>query len=88
MRTHDGEFILKVPGSIANLGPGFDTLAVAVQLYLTLRVRPGTGKGCSSTSPTCSLRVRTTSNVGCVIWPRATASPFHHWILKSRARFR
>jgi homoserine kinase len=45
MRTHDGEFVIKVPGSIANIGPGFDTLAVAVQLYLTLRVRPGTGKG-------------------------------------------
>jgi len=30
---------IKVPGSIANLGPGFDTLAVAVQLYLRLSVR-------------------------------------------------
>ena len=27
-----------VPGSIANIGPGLDTLAVAVQLYLRLRV--------------------------------------------------
>jgi homoserine kinase len=27
-----------VPASIANLGPGFDTLAVAVQLYLRVRV--------------------------------------------------
>ena len=37
---------IRVPGSIANLGPGFDTLAVAVQLYLTLRVTrlPGTGQ--------------------------------------------
>jgi homoserine kinase len=37
---------IKVPGSIANLGPGFDTLAVAVQLYLTLRVTrlPGNGQ--------------------------------------------
>ncbi len=33
------EFEIRVPGSIANLGPGFDTLAVAVQLYLTLSVR-------------------------------------------------
>jgi homoserine kinase len=32
-------FAIKVPGSIANLGPGFDTLAVAVQLYLRLTVR-------------------------------------------------
>jgi homoserine kinase len=33
------EFEIRVPASIANLGPGFDTLAVAVQLYLSLRVR-------------------------------------------------
>jgi len=31
-------FEIRVPGSIANLGPGFDTLAVAVQLYLHLSV--------------------------------------------------
>src|SRR5271157_616725 len=39
-------FEIKVPASIANLGPGFDTLAVAVQLYLCLSVRtiPGRGK--------------------------------------------
>lgn len=39
-------FEIKVPGSIANLGPGFDTLAVAVQLYLTLQVKrlPGHGQ--------------------------------------------
>ncbi len=29
---------IRVPASIANLGPGFDTLAVAVQLYLNLCV--------------------------------------------------
>ncbi len=37
-----------VPGSIANLGPGFDTLGVAVSLYLRLRVtnieRDGRGR--------------------------------------------
>ena len=32
------QFEITVPGSIANLGPGFDTLAVAVQLYLRLKV--------------------------------------------------
>jgi homoserine kinase len=32
------QFEISVPASIANLGPGFDTLAVAVQLYLRLRV--------------------------------------------------
>lgn len=39
-------FEIKVPASIANLGPGFETLAVAVQLYLVLSVRrkPGLGQ--------------------------------------------
>lgn len=37
------EFEIRVPASIANLGPGFDTLAVAVQLYLRLRVKPMRG---------------------------------------------
>ena len=30
MPAEAGEIILRIPGSIANLGPGFDTLAVAV----------------------------------------------------------
>ncbi len=38
-------FEIKVPASIANLGPGFDTLAVAVQLYLRLRVKRLPGRG-------------------------------------------
>ncbi len=42
-RDIPAEFEIKVPGSIANLGPGFDTLAVAVQLYLSLRVKAGPG---------------------------------------------
>lgn len=33
------QFEITVPASIANLGPGFDTLAVAVQLYLRLKVQ-------------------------------------------------
>ena len=45
MRTKEEEIVIRVPGSIANLGPGFDTLAVAVQLYLTLHVRMGQGEG-------------------------------------------
>jgi homoserine kinase len=36
-------FEISVPASIANLGPGFDTLAVAVQLYLRLRVTRAEG---------------------------------------------
>lgn len=33
-------FEIRVPASIANLGPGFDTLGVAVDLYLHLSVKP------------------------------------------------
>jgi homoserine kinase len=35
---------ITVPASIANLGPGLDTLALAVTLYLRLRVRRAEGK--------------------------------------------
>lgn len=38
-------FEISVPASIANLGPGFDTLAVAVQLYLRMRVKVLEGHG-------------------------------------------
>src|ERR1700760_2988119 len=34
---------ITVPASIANLGPGLDTLALAVTLYLRVRVRRGEG---------------------------------------------
>jgi homoserine kinase len=45
-RESPSDLEIAVPGSIANLGPGFDTLAVAVQLYLRLHVRvePGTNE--------------------------------------------
>lgn len=43
--SHGEDFEIRVPASIANLGPGFDTLAVAVQLYLVLRVRKLPGHG-------------------------------------------
>jgi homoserine kinase len=32
--------ILRVPGSSANLGPGFDSLGVALQIYLECRFSP------------------------------------------------
>jgi homoserine kinase len=42
MMTHAGRAVavgdIVVPGSIANLGPAFDTLSVAVELYIRLRV--------------------------------------------------
>jgi len=44
-RSAADNFVIKVPASIANLGPGFDTLAVAVQLYLSLRVTKMPGRG-------------------------------------------
>ena len=44
-RNSADNFEIKVPASIANLGPGFDTLAVAVQLYLRLRVKQLPGRG-------------------------------------------
>jgi homoserine kinase len=39
-----GEIEITVPASVANLGPGFDVLAVAVQLYLRLKVTPAAGE--------------------------------------------
>lgn len=34
--SEDGLFVIKVPGSSANLGPGFDSIGIAVNLYLTI----------------------------------------------------
>jgi homoserine kinase len=47
---------IRVPASIANLGPGFDTLAVAVRLYLHLHVTPivGTNQLCFE-FPDCKI---------------------------------
>lgn len=39
VRTRIEGLTLEIPGSISNLGPGFDALAVAVQLYLRVTVR-------------------------------------------------
>ena len=33
-------FTVRVPASSANLGPGFDALGLALEVYLTCRVRP------------------------------------------------
>ena len=44
-RSAADNFVINIPASIANLGPGFDTLAVAVQLYLSLRVTKMPGLG-------------------------------------------
>ncbi|MGJ7920107.1 homoserine kinase [Neobacillus sp. LXY-4] len=34
--SEDGMFVIKVPGSSANLGPGFDSIGLAVNVYLTI----------------------------------------------------
>lgn len=34
--SEDGMFVIKVPASSANLGPGFDSIGLAVNLYLTI----------------------------------------------------
>lgn len=36
--TQNDRFVIKVPASTANLGPGFDSMGLAVDLYLTLDV--------------------------------------------------
>lgn len=33
------EFLLKIPGSTSNLGPGFDSFGLSLPLYLTVRLR-------------------------------------------------
>jgi homoserine kinase len=43
--NHKYEFQVRVPGSIAGLGQGFDELAIAVQLYVSLRARRVPGHG-------------------------------------------
>ncbi|MDA2935226.1 homoserine kinase, partial [Acidobacteria bacterium AH-259-D05] len=37
-------FSVRVPASTSNLGSGFDTVSAAVSLYLTVQVRPTSGK--------------------------------------------
>ncbi|WP_062047495.1 homoserine kinase [Bacillus sp. JCM 19034] len=44
-------FMIKVPGSSANLGPGFDSIGLAVNRYLTLEVQPSDAWVFTSSSP-------------------------------------
>ncbi|RSK55454.1 homoserine kinase [Bacillus canaveralius] len=37
----DAKLVIKVPASTANLGPGFDSIGLALNLYLTVEVFPG-----------------------------------------------
>ncbi|MFJ5763419.1 homoserine kinase [Neobacillus sp. NPDC093182] len=50
MTLNDGKFVIKVPASSANLGPGFDSIGVALTLYLSLEVEKSEKWECYSTS--------------------------------------
>ncbi len=44
MDPHHKKFIVKVPASVSNIGPGFDVLGFAVKKYLKITASLGTGK--------------------------------------------
>ncbi|MDQ0198712.1 homoserine kinase [Neobacillus ginsengisoli] len=48
--TLENRFVIKVPASSANLGPGFDSLGVALDLYLQVEVEESDKWECYSTS--------------------------------------
>ena len=50
MTLTDGKFSITVPASSANLGPGFDSMGVALSLYLKLEVEKSEKWECFSTS--------------------------------------
>ncbi|MFB3161379.1 homoserine kinase [Neobacillus sp. 179-J 1A1 HS] len=50
MTLNDSKFVIKVPASSANLGPGFDSIGVALTLYLTLEVEKSEKWECNSTA--------------------------------------
>ncbi len=50
MTLNDGKFVIKVPASSANLGPGFDSMGVALTLYLSLEVEKSEKWECYSTT--------------------------------------
>lgn len=45
-----GKFVIKVPASSANLGPGFDSIGIALNLYLSLEVEKSEKWECFSTT--------------------------------------
>lgn len=49
MTVTDGKFVIKIPASSANLGPGFDSVGVALDLYLQLEVQKSNKWECIST---------------------------------------
>ena len=47
------QFLVRVPASSANLGPGFDALGLALSVYLTCRFRPGARLAISARGRDC-----------------------------------
>ena len=37
MKNNNKQYEIKIPGSTANLGPGFDSFGLALSLFLTIR---------------------------------------------------
>ncbi|MDM5330588.1 homoserine kinase [Neobacillus sp. CF12] len=50
MTLTDEKFVIKVPASSANLGPGFDSIGIALNLFLSLEVEKSEKWECFSTS--------------------------------------
>jgi homoserine kinase len=79
--TLNDRFTIKVPASTANLGPGFDSMGLAVDLYLTLEVEESQKwdirSACDELKslPTdethfiCQIAIKTASNYGIELHP-------------------
>jgi homoserine kinase len=81
MTLKDEKIVIKIPASSANLGPGFDSMGVALDLYLNLEVEASDKWECYSTSselkkfPTneqhliCQIAIQTAAKYGKVLQP-------------------
>jgi homoserine kinase len=79
--TLNDRLVIKVPASTANLGPGFDSMGLAVDLYLTLEVEKSDKWDISSANgelkhlPTdethfiCQIAIQTAANYGSELHP-------------------
>ena len=81
MTLNDGKFVIKIPASSANLGPGFDSMGVALDLYLELEVEKSDEWKCLSSSTDlkdfpqdenhfiCQIAIQTAAKYGKVLSP-------------------
>lgn len=81
MTLNDGKFVIKVPASSANLGPGFDSIGIALNLYLSLEVEKSEKWECYSESPElkdlpgdeqhfiCQIALQTAAKYGRELYP-------------------